>query len=169
MAKIALVRKHIRKTKRGSCVIKQHMRKSAGKTIRAVKGKNGIKKPISFGSKNENSTSISNLQDLLKKYETVKSQEIFWKIYEERLNDKSFKLTKPQQEIIDRLKSGSVIVITNEHHASGGDWTWDARPGGKIYRAFWNTMDAVLKGSGNTYAPKGFIISEREFDNFKNR
>lgn len=110
-------------------------------------------------------TKVPTLQDLLKRYETEKSQEIFWAIYQERLNDKSFKLTKPQQEIIDRLKSGSVIVIINEHHASGGDWTWDARPGGKIYRAFWNAMRVVLKGSGHTCEPKGFILSEREFNN----
>jgi len=108
---------------------------------------------------------VPTLQDLLKKYETEKSQEIFWGIYQERLNDKSFKLTNPQQEVIDRLKSGSVIVVINEHHASGGDWTWDARSGGKIYRAFWNTMSVVLKGSGHITAPKGFVISEREFNN----
>ena len=111
------------------------------------------------------SVKVPTLQDLLKRYETENSQEIFWAIYQERLNDKSFKLTKPQQEIIDNLKSGSVIVNINEHHTSGGEWTWDARPGGTIYRAFWNTMSVVLKGSSNTRSPKGFILSEREFNN----
>jgi hypothetical protein len=64
---------------------------------------------------------------------------------------------------IDKMETSRKV---GEIHKNGKwAWTWDARPGGKIYRAFWNTMNVVLKGSGNTYAPKGFVLSEREFNN----
>ena len=126
---------------------------------RAIKGAVKIVKAEEV--KEEVKTGASKLEELLKNYTADNTPELFWAIYQERINTKGFRLTPPQKEIVRMLQNGHIIVNINEHHLSGGDWTWDGvNSGGKIYKAFWNTMRAILRGS-NEYAPKGFIVSER--------
>ena len=103
----------------------------------------------------------SNLDQLLQSYREDNSQETFWAIY--NLRKDSLKLTGPQKEVIRELKNGSVIVLVNEHHRSGGQWTWNTTQGGTIYKPFWGAMDKILAGTQHTRIPKGFILSVKEF------
>jgi len=105
---------------------------------------------------------MTNLTNLFSAYEEDNSTANFWAIYEARKD--SIKLTAPQQEIINSLKGGSVIVVLNPHHSSGGQWTLNGELGGTIYKPFWNALDKIFAGSGITFAPKGFILYKSEFD-----
>lgn len=105
---------------------------------------------------------MTNLTNLFSAYEEDNSTANFWAIYKARKD--SIKLTAPQQEIINSLKGGSVIVVLNPHHSSGGQWTLNGELGGTIYKPFWNALDKIFAGSGISFAPKGFILYKSEFD-----
>ena len=64
------------------------------------------------------------------------------------LADKA-KLTEPQKNILEHLRSDDRILIINPHHMSGGEWTWEkAGCAGKVYKAFWNLIYNVLYKNG---------------------
>ena len=108
------------------------------------------------------------LETLLKQYESDNSQELFWEIYKERMADKSFKLTKLQQEVIENLKKGWYVVRVNESHKSNGQCLWN---GEHIVssRVFFDTIEAITYGKNYVfngsyyYTPRGFYVRERDY------
>ena len=103
---------------------------------------------------------ITQLQDLIKKYESENSEDLFWKIYDLKIKNNALQLTKPQKKIIERLKSGDRIVVDKNDN-----WRWNNEEGGRIYHPFWNTIHNVVKFG--VRPPKGFVLKEKEWNKLR--
>jgi len=68
------------------------------------------------------------------------------------------KFTKPQKEIITRLKRGYKIIVVNAHRMSGGEMMWTSDEGnrleyaGKVYKAFFNVFNQVEKQTNISFS-----------------
>lgn len=83
----------------------------------------------------------------------------------EILKEKKIKFTPAQKRIVERLLSGDIIIVVNQHKMSGGELMW-LNPEGKIsyagsvYKAFFN-VGYVVKNIDPEFNINDFISKER--------